>query len=114
MARHLEQHRRELGYPPFGRLCRVVFEDKDPGRCAATAQLWAAELKARVPEEGWRVEGASPAPLALVRGKHRFNLLIKAPPADPGFEGLLAWLVEQAQRESRPDVKIDVDPVSMM
>ncbi len=114
MTRHLEEFRRERGYPPFGRLCRVVFEDTDFARAKATAELWANELKARVPEEGWRVEGASPAPLALVRGKHRFNLLIKAPPADPAFEALLSWMAEWAQRESRSDVKIDVDPVSMM
>ncbi len=114
MARYLEEHRRGLRYPPFGRLCRVVFEDKDPQRALALANRWAEALRLRVPAEGWEIVGGMPAPLALVRGKHRANLLVKAPPADPGFEPLLAWLVEEAQRESRTAVKIDVDPVSMM
>src|SRR6185503_7506832 len=118
MARYLEKDRRSRGYPPFGRLCRVVFEDKDPARGEATAQRWAAELKEELAREGrgegWSVEGASPAPLALVRGRHRFNLLLKAPVDQSGFEGVLAWLVERSQRESRTEVRIDVDPVSMM
>ncbi|NOT29574.1 MAG: primosomal protein N', partial [Planctomycetes bacterium] len=114
MARHLEHSRRELAYPPFARLCRVVFEDADTERGLGLAQRWVAELKARVADEGWKIEGASPAPLALVRGKHRFNLLVKAPLTGPGFEPVIAWLVEQAQKESRTEVRIDVDPVSMM
>ena len=118
MAQYLEQDRRSRGYPPFGRLCRVVFEDKDPARGEATAGRWAIELREELAREGrgegWSVEGASPAPLALVRGRHRFNLLLKAPVDQPGFEGALAWLVERAQRESRTEVRIDVDPVSMM
>ena len=52
MVAHLETHRRSLGYPPFGRLCRVVFEDKDAERGRATADRWAAELKGHLAREG--------------------------------------------------------------
>jgi primosomal protein N' (replication factor Y) len=114
MARALAEGRRALAYPPFGRLCRLVFEDKDGARADATAARWAAELGTRLPGAGWSVQGPNPAPLALVRGRHRVQLLLKAPNADERFEDVLAGLVEASQRESHVGVKIDVDPVAMM
>lgn len=114
MARHLEDARRELGYPPFGRLCRVLFEDQDQARGLATAMRWAEELARRCADGGVSIQGPNPAPLALVRGKHRCHFLLKAELDDPRFAAALAWLVDEAQRESRTDVKLDVDPVAMM
>jgi len=114
MARHLEEARRELGYPPFGRLCRVVFEDRDLERGLATATRWAEELTRHFTGGDLTLQGPSPAPMALVRGKHRHHFLLKAPPEDARFAAALAWLVDEVQRESRTDVKLDVDPVSMM
>jgi primosomal protein N' (replication factor Y) len=114
MAAHLEQGRRAFGYPPFARLVRVVVEDKDPERGKTAAERLAAGLRARFHGDGFSIEGPGPAPLALVRGKHRQHLLVKAPPSDPRFGEALAWLVDEAERESRSAVKVDVDPAGMM
>jgi primosomal protein N' (replication factor Y) len=114
MARALAEVRRELLYPPFGRLCRVVFEDKDPLRGLATATRWAESLRARLARPPLVLDGPGPAPLALLRGKHRHHLQLKGPLGEPRFEATIAWLAEEAQRESRTDVKIDVDPMAML
>ncbi len=114
MARTLEQTRREIGYPPFVRLCRLVFEDRDPERGLGTATRFATELRKLFEGDGFRIEGPSAAPMALVRGKHRHHVQLRTPLHDPRFAAAVAWLVSEAQRESRTDVRIDVDPVSMM
>jgi primosomal protein N' (replication factor Y) len=112
MAAHLEPLRRELLYPPFGRLCRVIFEDREEARARATAARWAEELARRFPVVPSLI-GPMEAPARLLRGKHRHHLLLKAPAADERFDAALAWLAEEAQRE-RTDVKVDVDPMAML
>jgi primosomal protein N' (replication factor Y) len=114
MARALAEHRRELGYPPFARHCRVVFEDADAEHGLGVAHRFAAELRRSFAGEGVILDGPSPAPLALVRKKYRHHLQLRSPLHDPRFDAALAWLVAESQRESRTAVKIDVDPVSMV
>ncbi|MSR63562.1 MAG: primosomal protein N' [Planctomycetes bacterium] len=114
MARHLEKSRLEHSYPPFVRLCRVVFEDQELERCVATTQRFELSLKDRFDAAGLSVTEAHPAPLALVRGKHRQHLLLKFPLDGALLERVLPWLMEECQNETRTDVKIDVDPASLM
>jgi len=105
--------RQELGYPPFGRLIRVLLEDEDEARVRAAAQRFAAELSERVTALGATVLGPAPAPLSLVRGRHRLHVLVKAPEGSPALPAARAALVELAAETARPRVAIDVDPVGM-
>ncbi|HEX6885663.1 MAG TPA: primosomal protein N' [Planctomycetota bacterium] len=114
LAGVLLAQRRALRQPPFGRLCRVVFEDADAARGLEVATRWVAELRRRFAGTPLTVDGPSAAPRALLRGKHRQHLQLKAPHAAPAFEQALEWLTEQAAREGRTDVKIDVDPMAML
>jgi len=114
MARQLEHARRELGYPPFGRLCRVVFEDRDARRGAETAERIAEVLRARFASGPLRIDGPGPAPLELVRGRHRWHLQVKGPTDEDAFVELLPVLQDEARRETRTEVRVDVDPVAMM
>ena len=92
----------------------MLFEDRDASRGLGVAERFVTELRRLFPGDGLRLDGPSPAPLALVRGKHRHHLQLGAALHDPCFESALAWLLTESQRESRTAVKIDVDPVSMM
>jgi len=114
MARHLEKSRLAHRYPPFVRLCRVVFEDAELERCVATTKRLELALRDRFGAAGLSVTEAHPAPLALVRGKHRQHLLLKFPLGEDLLERVLPWLMEESQSETRTDVKLDVDPASMM
>jgi primosomal protein N' (replication factor Y) len=106
--------RAELGYPPSGRLLRVVFEDTDEKRMETCAEELAEALRAEPAAARTRILGPAPAPFALLRGRHRRHVLVKAALDDPDFERVVDWLADRAAKESRTTVKIDVDPMSLL
>ena len=106
--------REALGYPPFGRLIRVVFEDADPTLVRETAERFADALFDRVAQAGGMLLGPSEAPMALVRGRVRYHLLIKAPIGSGALTCARKGLIELSTGLSRPRVVIDIDPVSML
>src|ERR1700720_1109897 len=68
--------RESAGYPPFGRLASMIVSGADKH----AAESHARKLAAAAPrEERVRVLGPAEAPLALMRGRYRFRLLIKSP-----------------------------------
>jgi primosomal protein N' (replication factor Y) len=110
-AREELENRKALGYPPFGRIVKVLHQGPDGERVAAAAGRAAAFLREHA--EGARVLGAVPAPIAKIQGKHRFQILLKSPSASKlhsAIGRLEAALPERAGVE-RP---IDVDPQSML
>src|SRR4029078_11061200 len=60
--------RRELGYPPFRHLVRVVATGPDDRAPAAPLEAW---------KEGLGDELLGPAPLLRLRGRHRAQLVAK-------------------------------------
>ncbi|MGE4554262.1 MAG: primosomal protein N', partial [Desulfovibrionaceae bacterium] len=72
------ESRRRFGYPPFVKLglVRLSFPagwEPGPGRMAQAARL----LRERCAPAGVRALGPVPAPLAMLRGRQRFNCLLK-------------------------------------
>jgi primosomal protein N' (replication factor Y) len=61
-----------------------------------------------------RVLGPAEAPLALVRGRHRLRLLIKAPRNYDLAAYLRRWLAKAPQRRGPIKLEIDVDPQSFL
>jgi primosomal protein N' (replication factor Y) len=105
--------RRELGYPPYGRLVRVVLEDADERRVAGASEALAEALRAQEFARRLQVLGPAPAPVALLRGRHRMHLLLKAPLEEQLVCAAAGWLAERAGQESRVQIKVDVDPLSL-
>jgi primosomal protein N' (replication factor Y) len=108
--------RAELAYPPHGRLVRVLIEDEAEDLVEAQAARSAAAARG-VP--GVAVLGPAPAPIALIRRRHRHHVMIKVPRATPGsgadpLARLRDTLLAVAQGQRRPRVTIDVDPVSVL
>ena len=67
--------RREAGLPPFGRLAAVIVSAADAEAC----DFAAAALSRAAPQlPGLAVLGPAPAPLAVLRGRHRRRFLVKA------------------------------------
>ncbi|TDJ69311.1 MAG: primosomal protein N' [Planctomycetota bacterium] len=106
--------RRELGYPPYGRLIRVVFEDEDDARVRAAADRFASALTDGLAGEPVTVLGPAPAPIALIRGRHRQHVLVKTATDGTGAARARAILVRLSAECARPRVIIDVDPVGML
>ena len=109
-AREMEQRERS-GLPPFGRLAAIVVS----GRTQAEASGYAKALARVAPRaEGVRVLGPAEAPLAVVRGRHRFRILVKAPRGFDLQAWLRQWIAAAAPARGGLRVSIDVDPVSFL
>jgi len=105
--------RQELGYPPFGRLLRAVFEDEDEARAEEGARACAADLRPFV-TDGAVLLGPAEAPIARLRGRFRRHLLIKAPAGSPALAKLRDRLLAWSEASPRPRTIVDVDPASLL
>jgi primosomal protein N' (replication factor Y) len=107
-----ETRAREMaGLPPFGRLAALVVSATD--RHAAEAHARAVALEAR-PPEGVMVLGPAEAPLALIRGRYRFRLLVKTEREVDLQAYLRTWLARAPKARGNVKVAIDVDPQSFL
>jgi primosomal protein N' (replication factor Y) len=101
--------RESAGYPPFGRLASLVISAGEK----AAAEGYARRLAATAPHaDAARVLGPAEAPLALVRGRHRFRLLVKSPRAFDLSAYLREWLAEAAKPKGDVRLEVDIDPMS--
>jgi primosomal protein N' (replication factor Y) len=102
--------RRAAGLPPFGRLAALVVAGRDPGETRA----FAAALARSAPDlPGLRVLGPAPAPIALLRGRHRQRLLVIAAPEIDLPAALAPWLKGRKLPGSLR-LQIDVDPYGFL
>ncbi len=109
MAQEAAQ-RRPGHWPPFGRLVALIVSAADD-RVADTAARALARAAPRGP--GLQVLGPAPAPFALLRGRHRRRLLLKAA-RDIAVQPLLRDWLARAEIPKAARVDVDVDPVSFM
>jgi primosomal protein N' (replication factor Y) len=102
--------RRDAAMPPYGRLAAIIVSSEDAAAAEATAQA----LGRAAPEEaGFEVWGPVPAPLAMLRGRHRHRLLVQAARAYPLQRTLRQWL-DACEWPSKVRVDVDVDPYSFV
>jgi primosomal protein N' (replication factor Y) (superfamily II helicase) len=103
--------RENTHYPPFGRLASLVVSAPD----RLSAESYARRLAAISPHaDDVRVLGPAEAPLAVVRGRHRFRLLVKSPRAFDLSAYLREWLAAAPKRKSNVKLDVDVDPQSFL
>ena len=102
--------RRSAGAPPFGRYAGIIISSEDQ----KLAQDTAARIGRTAPRvDGMAVFGPAPAPLAMLRGRHRFRLLVHARRALDVQDVIRDWLgaLEWSQKVR---VSVDVDPYSFL
>jgi primosomal protein N' (replication factor Y) len=110
LAREIEMRRRGL-LPPFGRLAALVVSAREK----ELAERYAREVARRAPlSERIEVLGPAEAPIAVVRGRHRWRLLVKAP-REMDIQGYLrAWLGTVPEPKGDLRLTVDVDPYSFL
>ena len=102
--------RREAAMPPFGRLAAIIISAED----ASEAEAVARRIGHAAPEvEGVAVFGPAPAPLAMLRGRHRQRLLVHARRSLDVQDVIRDWLAE-VDWSSKVRVSVDVDPYSFL
>jgi primosomal protein N' (replication factor Y) len=101
--------REKTHYPPFGRLASLLVSGADKHATEAYARKIAAVAPRH---ELVRVLGPAEAPLALVRGRHRFRLLVKSPRGFDLSAYLRQWLAAAPKAKGALKLEVDVDPQS--
>ena len=106
------EFRRTMGYPPFTALLNLVIRAADPRKGATEAEALARALRESAPGR-FRLLGPAHAPLARLRGEHRFQILLKG--SRPAMrEAVREALVARYGPTRWPGIAVDVDPVSVM
>ncbi len=102
--------RRPGGWPPYGRLAALIVS----AELADAADNAARALGRAAPHgPGVVVLGPAPAPLALLRGRHRRRLLLKTR-RDIAVQPLLREWLASVPVPRGVRVEVDVDPVSFL
>jgi primosomal protein N' (replication factor Y) len=99
--------RAEHGYPPYGSLARFVFSDRSFARCERQSEALARYLNQALEElglEGVEVLGPAPCFVHKVRGKYRWQVLLRG-------DNLRPLLHEMATPDGW---SLDVDPLSLL
>ncbi|HEY7997784.1 MAG TPA: primosomal protein N' [Pseudolabrys sp.] len=101
--------RERTHYPPFGRLASLVITAND----RHAAESYGRSLVATTPkDEHVRVLGPAEAPIAVMRGRHRFRVLVKAPRAFDLSAYLRQWLAAAPKPRGNVRLEVDIDPQS--
>ena len=103
------EQRERTGYPPFGRLASLIVSASD----RHAAEAYGRTLVSLAPkDEQVRVLGPAEAPVAVMRGRHRFRLLVKSPRAYDLSGYLRDWLAAAPKTKGNLQLEIDIDPMS--
>lgn len=109
--------RRELGYPPFGRIAALKMDSPDEQLVRDTAESLAAFIRA-MPEcqhGEVRLLGPAPSPIERVRSRTRMQALLRSSDR-PTLRRVLHKLVAHIDANPTPLVRavVDVDPIHML
>ena len=102
--------RREAAMPPFGRLAAIVVSAEDSAEAEAVARRIGHAAPAVA---GMAVFGPAPAPLAMLRGRHRQRLLVHARRTLDVQDVIRDWL-DAVEWSAKARVTVDVDPYSFL
>ena len=98
-------------YPPFGRLASLIISAGD----RPTAEGFGRKLAAVAPpDERIQVLGPAEAPLAVIKGRYRFRLLVKSARNVDLSRYLRDWLAAGPQPKGNLKLEVDVDPQSFL
>lgn len=106
-----EAAQRKPGFwPPYGRLAALIVSADS----VEAADKVAAMLGARAPDlPGVQVLGPAPAPLAILRGRHRRRLLLRTR-RNIAVQPILRHWLDGVKLSSHERIDIDIDPISFL
>ncbi|HXP31072.1 MAG TPA: primosomal protein N' [Stellaceae bacterium] len=102
--------RKAQGLPPFGRLAALILSAPDDDSAEFAARAF-ARVAPQMP--GVETLGPAPAPLAILRGRHRRRFLVKAR-RDVNLQAVLRQWLGRVKVASTVRVQVDVDPYSFL
>jgi primosomal protein N' (replication factor Y) (superfamily II helicase) len=110
LVAHEMAERQAAGMPPFGRLAALILSGPDAGAVDRIARDLARVAPAG---PGIAVLGPAPAPLALLRGRHRRRFLLKCR-RDIAPQPLIRTWLAKVKPPAAVRLQIDIDPYSFL
>jgi primosomal protein N' (replication factor Y) (superfamily II helicase) len=108
-------YRRNHSYPPFVALATVLVHGSDLNRVRSEALEFRRDLDKANNERLCRILGPAPAPLARLKGEHRFQLLIKSRSRRQLRAVADAALKSAVERGTNlRSINLEIDPISIM
>jgi len=104
------EERERHGMPPYGRLAALIITGNESDEVERVARNLARNCPV---EDGVTVLGPAPAPLSILRGRHRWRLLLKAR-RDSNVRAILRHWLARVRIRGNVRVQIDVDPYSFL
>jgi primosomal protein N' (replication factor Y) len=109
--------RRELLFPPFARLLRVVVRSSRPGDVESSAQKVGRAIRDRaaaaIAEGAVEVMGPAPPPLERINRNWRRQILLRGPSAS-GLAQVIRGALLEVSLPRGSYVEVDVDPVNLL
>ena len=103
--------RRAAGLPPFGRLASLLVS----GSAREAAETYARTIALAAPAAAKiQVLGPAEAPLTVIRGRHRYRLLVKAAREADLQAYLRLWLGQIPKPKGDVRLGVDIDPYSFL
>jgi primosomal protein N' (replication factor Y) len=102
--------RRVAGAPPFGRWAAIIVSSEDEAEAKEAARAIGGT---RPDLNDVMILGPAPAPLSLLRGRHRYRLLINARRSSEVQKVIREWL-EPLRFPPGVRVAVDIDPYSFV
>ena len=102
--------RRDAGAPPFGRWAAVIVSSEDEAEAREAARAIGA-VRPNLPDIA--IHGPAPAPMAMLRGRYRYRLLINARRTSELQKVIRGWL-DPLRFAQGVRVAVDIDPYSFV
>ena len=111
------QHREVTGYPPFGRMVRIVLRDQDEEKVQARSEELGGvlfDVAQRVGGGGGvDVRGPMPCPISRIAGYFRQQIVLSANGPMP-LQRVLAAVRGAGHLATNERIAVDVDPVNLL
>lgn len=112
------QARKRFGLPPLGRLVAIIVSGSDESEVHAAAKTIVSQARkfanASQTYKELKILGPTPAPLAFLRDRYRYRLLVQCPLQTPvqSFVNRCRQHIPEFSKNAKIDVKIDIDPLN--
>jgi primosomal protein N' (replication factor Y) len=105
--------RKQLGYPPYSRVVLVRVDGVDEHRVRETSRIL-GDYARSIAERGVLVLGPAPAPLARLRNKWRFRVMMRSDDRAALRRAAIAVSRRAAQEPKSVRIVLDVDPIQLL
>ncbi|MEE9259828.1 MAG: primosomal protein N' [Candidatus Scalindua sediminis] len=109
------EYRKQLYYPPYGRLARIVLRGKKSEDVKEKSIDIASKLREAIKlcKDEVEILGPAPTPIARIKDKYRWHIIVKA----NNFEKLqmaLKKIENEGKKSKKVQIIIDVDPYMLL